>query len=147
MKKIFILLLTILSINIGFSQNDSIPKITETERIIDKYGGVIIDGFNKTVEQVTPVAEEGFRIAVKLQIAKGVVGILPPFIFIIFAILFVRQYKIEDDFSYNPTVLAIAYFIGTFLFFITSCFTINTGITHLIAPEWFAIKEIINLVK
>lgn len=38
-------------------------KAQEVERLVDKYGGKIVEGFNSLVEKTTPVAKEGFKIA------------------------------------------------------------------------------------
>lgn len=166
MKKLITILIIILSIG-GYAQqvNDSIPKITETERIIDKYGGKAVDAFNQVVEKAMPLAEEGIEIAVKLQIARGVSLLLPLLFFIIFFRLFVNEYNrinnilnsdnvpnqydshegpLDND-NVNPKL--ILYISTAVILLLASLFTTYDGIMHLAAPEWFAIKDIIELVK
>lgn len=140
-------------------------KISTTERLVDKYGGKIIDGFNTVVEKATPVAKQGFEIAVRLQIAKGVACLLPIIFFFIFSYSFKKEYErissildsdkvpLHMDKSEGPmdednmTAKLLIYLLMSIVLFILSCIFTYTAITHLIAPEWFAIKEIIELIK
>lgn len=164
MKKLtFILLFGLITFNLS-AQADSV-NISTTERLIDKYGGKIAESFNSLVEKATPVAEEGFKLAVRLQIAKGIVNLLPIVIAIIFSILLKKEYMristilSQKEIPYhmdrnngpfdedNQTIMLIGYTIGAFGFAILALFTTYSGITHLIAPEWYAIKDIIELFK
>src|SRR5690554_3395803 len=102
MKKLFMLLLMLGSLTAFSMDSDSTQlseqpsKISETERIIDKYGGKIAESFNSIVEKITPVAEEGFKLAVRLQIAKGIASLLPLVLFIISVYLFSKEYNRID---------------------------------------------------
>ena len=155
MRKLVTILLILVSLNSYTQVLDSIPNTTETERIIDKYGSKISDGFNKIVENVVPMAETGFTMVVKLQIAKGVAYMLVPLLSILFWIMFFTNYKLSlinqknDDINdwWDASRGAPAV-VGLILAIITSgisFFTIYWGLLYLIAPEWFAIKEIIGL--
>lgn len=164
MKKIITLLLILFS-SICFSQTVDSTKITETERIIDKYSGKIADSFTQGLEKVTPIAEDGFKIAVKVSIAQGIGLLLPSLLFIIFFSLLCKEYSrletilMSDDVpssmdcrhgpysEYNFTGILSFYTIFTGLSAIASAFTIYDGILHLIAPEWYAIINIIELFK
>lgn len=170
MKNIFLLVVLLFS-TVVLSQEQPIDslvtesKISETERIVDKYGGKIVEGFNRVVEGVAPVAEEGFKIAVKLQIAKGIVYTLPIVLFFTFLSLTMKEYNrinnilnsdnipsnmnknfgpISDD---NVTFVFVTYAILTSLLLFASFGTTFSGVQYLVAPEWFAIKDIIELVK
>jgi len=149
MNKIIIVLCMLFSV-ITHSQNDSIPSITETERIIDKYGEKVIEGFEKAVTNVTPMAEDAFAVVVKLQVAKGITRLLPIF-FSIFCVWFF--YKTLDSYQKSDNkngedvrigAMVISGIIGI-ISVITAFFVTSTGIQMIIAPEWFAIKEIMNL--
>lgn len=142
-------------------------EITETERLVDKYGGQIVNKFNDIVSAATPIAKEGFDMAVKLKTAEGFVNLLPFIFFIIFGYLLYAEYKrIETelkvpkeernsmyDYSYGPmdedniTLLLVLYIISTCILFVLSIFTLPTAILYIIAPEWYAITEIIDLLK
>lgn len=141
-------------------------KVSETERIIDKYGGKIVDGFNYAVESVTPVAEQGFKIAVRLQLADGLAHILPLIFFFVFLSRYRKEYNRIDTIlmssedlpgkylSYKPvwnesnaSFQLILYLIFTIVMGVLACKYTMYGITHLIAPEWFAIQDILTLIK
>lgn len=166
MKKLLFILLFIPII--GFSQEKSTDtisslEITEAERIIDKYSGKIANSFNEGINKITPMAEEGFEIAVKLQLAKGIAYMIPSLLFIIFIMLFIKEYndiKKElssenipiylnencgpfDEGNINPKL--IIYLALSVILFIIAALSIYDGITHIVAPEWYAIKEIIEL--
>jgi hypothetical protein len=157
MKKFITILVLLLSLQ-SYTQStlDSIPNITETERIIDKYGSKISDGFNKMVENVAPMAEAGFTMVVKLQIAKGVAYMLIPLLSVLFWIMFFTNYKLalinqknENIKDWCDASRGTPAIVGLILAIITSTislFTIYHGLLYLIAPEWFAIKEILNLI-
>lgn len=124
---------------------------SEVERLIDKYGGKIIDGFNSVVEKATPYAKDGFRIAVKLQIAKGIAGLLPLILAIVFMISAFKLNKTAKWTSEGPenfaAVLVVICAIISAILFIVAIFFTYDAILYLIAPEWFAVQDIINLLK
>lgn len=157
MKKLFFILCIFLT-GYTYSQTDSLSvKETQTERIIDKYSDKIIDGFNKVIDEVTPLAEEGFNMVVRLQIAKGIIFSLPIIFFFFFLYIFIKEYnKIDKDenkkdpkygpfYEANITAPLIIYLILTIITFVLSSVFTYDALTHLIAPEWYAIKEIIDL--
>lgn len=131
------------------AQTEETVVITETERIIDKYGNKIVDGFNNVIENVTPYAEEGFKMVVKLQIAKGIAYLLIPFLTIIlFIISFKCRSKSNLD-KYNPDTYQLLHSVTLVLggiLFIASIPVTYHGILYISVPEWYAIKEILNLI-
>lgn len=143
---------------VGFAQEqtkDTIIPQTTAERLIDKYSEKGINAFNTAVDKITPTAIEGFEVVVRLQIAKGIVNILPLFGFIIFFILFYKEYFRIDKLgsSYGPfdegniTPLLIINFVASIILFIATLICIQYAIQYLLAPEWFAIKEIMGIFK
>lgn len=162
MIKYFLTVLFTYTVFLGYSQQvetDTVPlsNIKEAERLIDKYGSQATKGFNNLVEKVTPLAAEGFNLAVKMQIAEGVARLLPIVLFIIIFILLKRlvdSYKgkeatLNEDLNNNTGVftLFVIYVVLLVITFLVLLITTYGGITRLIAPEWHAIKEIIELVK
>jgi hypothetical protein len=163
MKKLTTLLfISILSITV-YAEDTIKIKSSETEQIIDKYGNKIVESFNAFANKTLPIAEEGFKIVVKLQIAKGIGNFIPLIIFIVFLILLNKEYnkiieitqgencprtmsKNHSPFSeYNASLFLILYVTGVIIFFIISSISIYRATLLLISPEWYAIKEIMNL--
>lgn len=163
-NKLIILILLIVS-NITFAQIDStqVVQLSDTERIIDKYSEKIANAFSEGVEKVAPVAEQGFQIAVRYCIAEGIVYMLPLFICLLFMIIATKEYqritnilnseKVPKNMNsqngaYSEENSSFKLISSTIIFAITgfiSMFTTYMGITRLIAPEWYAIKEIIKM--
>lgn len=171
MKKILTVLTLLVSLT-AFSQSDSTSldvitteNITQAEHIIDKYSSKVVDVFNSAVESATPLAEEGFKMVVRLQIAQGIVYLLPLILMFVFMFVFIKEYRriesILDSDDEVPTHMNECYgpleesnitplLVGSSIFIILNAimamfFTFD-GFTHLIAPEWYAIKEILSLV-
>jgi galactitol-specific phosphotransferase system IIC component len=150
MKKLLIILLLFVSYN-TYSQVDSLVTETQTERIIDKYGGKIVESFNRFADKALPIAEESFKIVVKLQIAKGIGYMFIPLITII--IIFTgficakksKTLNVKKYESDRYEVIAVICMVLSIIGIIASCFCIYHGLLYLIAPEWFAIEEILNL--
>tara|TARA_R110000796_G_scaffold146955_3_gene263698 strand:- start:4153 stop:4641 length:489 start_codon:yes stop_codon:yes gene_type:complete len=159
----------LISVNVYPQQAKDSTSInaSEVERIVDKYTGKAVEGFNSVVDKITPSAEKGFEVAVKLQIAKGVTNLLPLFAFLFFLLLFNLEHKDISDildkgkengpsrYNYNggpfyrenASVKLIIYLTFTVILFIVTLFSIADGILHLMAPEWYAIESIIQLFK
>lgn len=160
MKKLLLICMIFL-INISYAQKTKQTiQITETERIIDKYGSEVINKFNSLIDTATPMAEQGFEMIVKLQIAKGITLLLPALFCLIFIIMFSAEYKTvqkkiqEDDNTYTYygpfseeyiNIFLIFYISAAIILFLISLFTFYDALLHLMAPEWHAIKEILNL--
>lgn len=152
MKKIITLLLICISFN-SYSQDSTMTNVnvTEVERIVDKYGEKAIDGFNNLVDKVSPTAVQGFEYVVQLQIAKGIGMLLPILIFFVclIVLLNIRNDKWvtkDTDTTITGIVGITSLIIGLFSIIMSFVYTYD-GILHLLAPEWFAIKEIIELIK
>ena len=148
MKNLVLFILLIIG-NIIYAQ-DSIktqtPILDKTEHLVDKYSSKIADTFISTMESAKPFVKEGFQTVVMLQIAKGIGYLLPLILFIIFLILMINEYKRIDNIC-NVTPIFILYLIFSAILFLASLTFTFDGITHIIAPKWFAIKEIIELLK
>lgn len=168
--KIFTILLCLLTLSIAMPAmaqeiKEDKTAIEETERLVDKYSSKIADQFNSLIDKSVPIAEEGFRIAIRLQIAKGIVNTLPGVLFIIFLIATTNEYRsiqkvlnsenvpehmdsrrgpMDDR---NVNVIFIGRLLLTVVSFVLALFTTYHAITLLVAPEWYAIKDIIELIK
>lgn len=156
-----------------FSQKDSLskkdssvtPVLDKAEHLVDKYSAKIADVFIATMDKATPVAKEGFRALVGVQIAYGVSRILPLLFFLLFWRLAVVEYnrvegilrgeKVPSDLNsnYGPfheeniNPKMICYLVATIIAAIVALFSTYDGIMHLIAPKWYAIEKIIEMVK
>lgn len=131
-------------------QIDSL-KITQAERIIDKYVDKTAEGLNTIVDKVTPMAEQGFEMAVKLQYAEGYARLTIAFIMLILIGVCWRLFRYvqksdwnEDEEGISAIIILWAAKIG---FLIGSLVHIYRGIMRIVAPEWFAFEEIIKLIN
>ena len=166
MRQLLTVILLLLTITFTNAQSQvKKDSISNTERLIDKYGSKVINGFDTIVKKATPVAEQGFSIAVKKNIAEGISKLLPIVLFVIFLILTIKEYRriallLESDkvpkhmkVNYGPfdednvSGILVIYMIITSILFIASLFFTISGVMHLIAPEWYAIEDIIELFK
>lgn len=132
--------------------------ITTAERVIDKYTDKFYSGVSDIVEGLKGPAETVFKSVVMLQIAKGVGMLLILLPTIIFWIVFARLYpKVHDYFenahgwtSWDEApwgVMTIISLVAACALTIGSVFSVYHGLLHVFAPEWFAIMEIVQLVK
>lgn len=147
MKSKLLLLMFLTLPLFSFSQvaDSSNITVTEAERIIDKYSEKISNSFNEGIKSITPLAEEGFIIAVRLQYAKAVAGLVPIilFLFSIYILYKAKKKKFIDD--YHDLTEKVLMTIFSIITLIISCFTITDTLGMFIAPEWYAIKDIIRL--
>ena len=141
MRKLVTILLILVSLNSYTQVLDSIPNTTETERIIDKYSDNIISGFNTVIEKVTPLAEDGFKVVVKLKFIQGIALIIGAVICLLLIIVSFKK-NIKDFIMHNTAgalYMVLLYpLIGLFIMG-------YAGLMRIFVPEWFAIKEIIGL--
>lgn len=157
------------SVNFAYAQSETVKDVKETvaethetittaERVIDKYTDKFYNGVSEIVEGLKGPAETVFKSVVMLQIAKGVAMLLILIPTIIFWIVFARTYPsvseyCENEHSYTTWdeapkgVLTIISLVAACAFTIGSVFSVYHGILHVFAPEWFAIMEIVQLVK
>lgn len=141
------------------------PTLDKVEQLVDKYSVKVANVFVATMEKATPVAKEGFRAAVWYQVAKGIAGVIPFFLFITFLLLLINEYNSIYKVLGSENVpqhmnkckgpldeknVTLKFFIYLILFVAStaiSVFYVYDGVIHLLAPKWFAIKEVIELVK
>ena len=168
MKKIFIVLMFALTASLtAFAQDTTSVSnnITEAERIVDKYAAKVTTAVTNIVAELEEPAKEVFRITVKLKIAQGIAYMLVLVATIIYFYIFNIQYKKGNEYwkDYNQAKLNSYYYkdwsdapnfgismiflILGVIFAFASVFATYWGILHLIAPEWFAIQELVELVK
>lgn len=141
------------------------PTLDKVEQLVDKYSVKVANVFVATMEKATPIAKEGFQAAIWYQIAKGIAGIIPFFVSIVFLFLLINEYNTiykvlasdnvpqhmarnKGPFTeYNMSLKLMIYIILFVASTICTAIFTYDGILHLLAPKWFAIKEIIELVK
>lgn len=154
MKKLVTILVLLFTFAVNAQEKeDTTPVISETERIVDKYGNKLAESFAEFMETATPMAQEGFKVVVRLQVAKGFCRLLFIPLSIFFAWLFFRSLKEshsesfdEKAFSGSVTIaICVMSALLGIISIITAIFQTSTGIQMIIAPEWFAIKEIAEL--
>ncbi len=145
MKKLITILIVFISLNTYAQEVEPIQGETVTERVIDKYSDKIITGFNETIDKITPLAQEGFAIVVKLKFVNGIIHLIPVILLVIISIVaLIKWNKMEwgDDSPGGKFFIAVVLLILSIL----TAFTLHEAITHIFVPEWYAIKEIMNLI-
>lgn len=173
MKKCVFLFLMFVFTNIRIFAQDSnlkkdssaTPVLDKTEQLVDKYSAKIADVFMSSIDKATPFVKSTFTSLVYLQICKGIAYLVPTFFFLLFLWIFIYQYnkvekilnsdKVPNNLragygvfnSYNINPKIIISFILFILFGIVSMCTIADGIEHLFAPQWYAVKDIIELFR
>ncbi len=165
MKKILTLLVFTLFSFVVNAQQPTVDTatISNAERIVDKYTGKIADAFTNGIEKVTPVAIDGFKLVCRLQIAIGLFDLAMVGICVLCLFAFFKEYNRINNLLHsekcprrmdpnegpfyvsNYTAKLSMFFGSSMLFGILAPFCLYEAFTHLIAPEWFAIKEIIKL--
>ena len=141
------------------------PVLDKTEQLVDKYGAKIADAFMLSIDKATPFVKSTFTSLIYLQIGRGVAYLIPLFLFLFFLYLSINEYNKVDNIlksdkvpknldavygvfhenNVNPKIIVSLIFC--FAFCIFTCFTIVDGIEHLFAPQWFAVKDIIDMFK
>ncbi len=159
MKKIILLLSIIVACCINTFAQDTTkiqdPFITEaglekTDEIISKYADGIRDAFNEGMEHAVPVAKDGFELMVRYEIAIGITYLMPLLFFIVFFSMCIvyakksewRKYEID----FEGVMCMILGTVSCIALIITMC-TIGEAVLHLLAPEYYAIKDIIAMFK
>lgn len=151
MKKLLLIITMFVFTNTIYSQQDSL-NITQAERIIDKYSQKIESSFTKGIENITPMATEGFEMVVKLKFYTALSSIFTTFFILVisFYIAF-KYYPIASEDNPNDftegkygLVVIIFSFLGV-VSFISTPFILVHYLPMLFCPEWYAIKEIIEL--
>lgn len=133
---------------------------TETERIIDKYADKVYNGISDVTAALKEPAAKVFGYVVKLNIAKGIalLLLLPLAIgcWIWFYISYSRiSNKLKNIAEYTNKTwsdvdggsMAVISLVVSLATSFGSIFSTYWGILYLIAPEWFAIKDIIELIN
>ena len=161
MKKFMVLMLLLMAFSVTMLAQEGEKKITETEWIVDKYGGAIVDGAGDFTDKVGSVltslgqklekpASEVFEIYVRYYKAKGFFILLAIPLFFLFAILGLFYMKhaeyYEEDWNRSAT-MSIVFAVGTFVFFVIAAVNTGNGLLYFIAPEYFVIQDILELVK
>lgn len=123
-------------------------QVTEAERLLDKYAGKMYEGAVEIAEAISGPAKEAFDYVVMLQIAKGIGMLIPLLLFIIsLTVILITATRFECNEESVGGVVCMAFIVIGALSLVLSFFTTYDAVLHLIAPEWFAIKEIMALIK
>ena len=166
MKKFYCILLFLLVTTVVVAQQvDALPEqITQAERIIDKYTDQVTDAVISIVDQLEGPATAVFKAVVNLQIAKGIAFLLllplTIFVWLVFNIYFKKSIEWLNDSAnkgnyYSSTswtespyaTVGVTSLITAIILTIFTLFATYWGILHLMSPEWFAIMELIQIVK
>ena len=165
MKNLFFVIAMFLSLTMYAGPTVDSAQITQAERIIDKYSGKIYNVLGEVATELKGPAKEMFNAVIKLEIAKGLGMLIPLFVAFFFLYLFRYEYNSilhllnsEDvpkrlNSNYGPfdesnvTAPLIIYLILFLGFTVFAIGVTYNGIMHLVAPEWYAIQDILKLLK
>lgn len=159
--KNFLLILFLLVNTLTYSQNDSIPdnstdkNVSTAERVIDKYSGKAYDAVKELANALKVPAEHVYTVLVKQGIVEGVTWLV---IFIIMSIMLGIAIKImftlpmftDSDYDDNVTVPGIFAILGGIIggIGVVIClFHIDVMVGGFINPEYYAIREIVEILK
>ena len=109
----------------------------------------IIDGLTPLAQKMGIAVEHIFGWAIKHNFAIAGAEIFAWLVSIVFAWLVSKFYKTNQHAeSEGIQVMVIFGIIGaSILLFVSTMFLITDAIPRIIAPEWYSIKDIINLIK
>ena len=125
--------------------------VTESnvEKLVDKYTDKIGAAFEALSQKLEQPVEYVWNAFVKVNFAKGIVQLLFLLCFIISVFIVLRLLKLLKDDDNNEVLIGafvIAALICAFSLIATFC-TITEAIPRLIAPEYYALKEVFELFK
>jgi hypothetical protein len=156
MKKLLLIVIMLFTVS-TYSQTDSTAvvqtTITETERIIDKYSDKIGAFLESTAEALKVPVAHVYEILVRQAIAEaitytivGILGIISMFICIKFL---VKEEEIKRDTYDFPLYGIVGGGIGIagLMFLVVFAFSINNIVTGFVNPEYYAIHEILDILK
>ncbi len=100
----------------------------------------------KTWNAVSPVGAEAWDMIVNLQRAKGLIMTLP-FVIMIFIMyrMIIKRPKLDKDMGISDA-LWIMSIVTVVIIAINTFSTFTMGLMYLLAPQWYALKEVMSLV-
>lgn len=157
MKKSLVLLIVIMFISKTMIAQDSTSVTgTNTEALIDKYSAKIENAIITLADKLQQPAEHVYKVLTIQFYYKGLVTtILFIFTVIIMTILIITAGKMNwlierEDYSTMTgkgiTMLILMILIGILLL-ISFVQFLSGGFTQLVNPEYYAIKEIMSVIK
>ena len=151
MKQIILSLILLVSLNSFAADTVYVDQpntnVQEVERVVDKYSEKVMHSFSELMEDAAPAAKEGFSWVVKLQKAKAIGLIFLSLIALGILLVGFKMYNSNHSYSEDLEIFAgVMLVVGSIGFFV-SLVGLYHAILFLIAPEWYALKEIIDLIK
>ena len=114
-----------------------VNSFSEVERLIDKYSSQVIDASKPSVTML-------FKQAVKNQKVAGILFIVVPSS--ISLILFLIGFFLKSAQNANEEYYTIA-FIAALLFLVIALLSSIAGIMLLATPEYYAAKEVLQILQ
>ena len=114
---------------------------------LNALGSSIKEAIAVIADNLGVAASHVYDVLVRQQIAEGVTGLLAPVALVIaFLVAWNLTDKDSRDFEDQRASAIAAWVISAFFFFIT-LFTIPSTIQKLINPEYFALRDIAEMVN
>jgi len=139
--------------NVTTTDSTVIQNIHEVERLIDKYSDKTNEGISNMFDKLSKPMKKVYSYSIKLQYVKGFMNVSYPFFAIIMFFLFLKYYKIAKDSNKNDWIqgkfggLSLMLLIFFVILGILAVVGVHIGVLQLTSPEYFAIKDMIRLLK
>jgi VIT1/CCC1 family predicted Fe2+/Mn2+ transporter len=167
MKNFIFSLMLLLTTSI-YAQDSTavVGEVTAAERIIDKYSGKAYEAVKELASALKVPAEHVYKVLVMQGVAEGITYLVVGIIGFILGLigLYYYSYAKRQNIKGNPyntggvtsdwqagncveqTLSVILYVIGGLLILIMM-FNISTVVTGLINPEYYALKQVMEVFK
>jgi len=152
MKKIFVLLafvITFASQTIAITADST--NISNAERIIDKYSDKAYTTIVSIADRLEGPAKEVFHYVTMKNFAQGIAGFAPALLFLMLFYYYfptvkkmIKENKCDAD---HGAVFVVGWGLALLALGILTISTFQSSVMHIIAPEWYAIQDIVSLIK
>lgn len=146
MKKFLFILMMAFTVPV-FANNDS-TVINENERLIDKYSEKVYSAMEQLAEQLKVPAQHVYGVLVKQAVVEAwtilIVAVIGIILLSIFGPKFVKSLLKDDE--VRGVLSMIISSLGLIMLTI-SIINLNTIVGGFLNPEYYALKEILNLIS
>lgn len=149
MKNIFIITLILTQLSV-FAQDSTTAKISEVERVVDKYVDQTTEALKGFAEALQVPAEHVYSVLMKQQYVKAITWIATGGISLCVIMMVLFFGYIGTKHEWDDIVVGLVVVLGCVLFAIPlfiSISQLDVILTGFYNPEYGAIKEISNLIK
>jgi hypothetical protein len=107
----------------------------------------IIQLLDKLGERLTPTASHVYEIAVRQAIIGGICYIALAGVLLALLVFTIKAARRTTGNHYDDDIIKFLAGIGIIFFSIAALFSLGTGITHLLNPEYAALSDLLILLR